>query len=239
MAVEGESVEASGRWFVDKSHGRQFKADLLRTTHPSSKEGIQKSFRSGLIKGIGPHIAARIVDPFGTVVFEEIEIEPSRLSEVEEIGEVRRDRILTGWRDQRVVREIMVFLQGHSVGTARAVRIYKTYGDDAIGIVKQNPYRLAHDIRSIGFKTADQLAGRLRIENDSPLLARAGVGYALQQLTIKGHCANPEDGIAENAFELLEIDEGFIRKAIDHEVASGRLVRDQIDGEPCIWLNAL
>jgi exodeoxyribonuclease V alpha subunit len=239
MAVEGESVEAVGQWVVDKNHGRQFKANSLRTTHPSSKEGIQKYLASGLIKGIGPHFAARLVDSFGTDVFEVIEKEPARLSDVEGIGEVRHDRILTGWREQRVVREIMVFLQGHGVGTARAVRIYKTCGDDAIGIVKQNAYRLAHDIRGIGFKTADHLAGRLGIAKDSPLRARAGVGYALQQLTNEGHCAYPEDGLAENAVELLEIDEGVIREAIEHEVGSGRLVRDQIEGTGSIYLNAL
>jgi exodeoxyribonuclease V alpha subunit len=239
MAIEGESVEAVGQWIVDKNHGRQFKADSLRTTHPSSKEGIQKYLSSGLINGIGPHFAARLVDAFGTDVFEVIEKEPGRLSEVEGIGEVRRDRILAGWRDQHVVREIMVFLQGHGVGAARAVRIYKTYGDDAIGIVKQNPYRLAYDIRGIGFKTADQLAARIGIAKDSPLRARAGVSYTLQQLTNDGHCAYPEEGLADKAIDLLEIDEAVIQEAIEYEVGGGRLVRDQINGTACIYLNAL
>ena len=170
-AVGGEYVEASGRWVIDKQHGQQFKADSMRTTHPATPEGMEKYLGSGLIKGIGPVFAKRLVGTFGEKVFEVIEKEPTRLTEVSGIGPTRYERITKSWHDQRVIREIMVFLQGHGVGTARAVRIYKTYGDDAIGMVKENPYRLAYDIKGIGFKTADELAGRLGVEKDSPLRA--------------------------------------------------------------------
>ena len=150
MAVAGEFVEASGKWVIDKEHGRQFKTDSMRTTHPSTPEGMEKYLGSGLIKGIGPHFAKKLVGAFGADVFNVIEDQPDRLAHVPGIGPVRRERITASWHDQRVVREIMVFLQGHGVGTARAVRIHKTYGDDAIGAVKNNPYRLAHDIRGPG-----------------------------------------------------------------------------------------
>jgi exodeoxyribonuclease V alpha subunit len=125
------------------------------------------------------------------------------------------------------------------VGTARAVRIHKTYGDDAIGMVKQDPYRLAHDIGGIGFKTADELAGRLGVDRSSPLRARAGVAYALQQLTNEGHCAFPQDGLVRKSVELLGIEEPVVRAAIDHEIGHGRLVRDRVGDDDCIYLAAL
>lgn len=206
-ASAGEYVEAQGWWVIDKEHGQQFKAQAMRTTHPSSPEGIEKYLGSGLIKGIGPHFAKKLVQTFGEQIFEIIENQPQRLTEVRGIGAGRQQRITKSWHDQRVVREIMVFLQGYGVGTARAVRIYKTYGDDAIGMVKQNPYRLAYDIHGIGFKTADELAGRLGVDKDSPLRARAGVSYALQELTTEGHCAFPEEGLVKKAVDLLGIDE--------------------------------
>jgi exodeoxyribonuclease V alpha subunit len=238
-ATAGEFIEASGQWVVNKEHGQQFKADAMRTTHPATPEGMEKYLGSGFIKGIGPHFAKKLVQTFGRQVFEVIEHEPARLTEVPGIGPTRKERITKSWRDQRIVREIMVFLQGHGVGTARAVRIHKTYGDDAIGLVKQNPYRLAYDIHGIGFKTADALAGRLGVDKSSPLRARAGVGYVLQQLTTEGHCAFPEDGLVQRAVELLEIDEAIILAAIDHEIAERRLIRDKIGNDTCIYLAAL
>lgn len=190
----------------------------MRTTHPSSPEGIEKYLGSGFIKGIGPHFAKKLVQTFGQQIFEVIENHPHRLTEVRGIGSARQARITKSWHDQRVVREIMVFLQGHGVGTARAVRIYKTYGDDAIGTVKENPYRLAYDIKGIGFKTADELAARLGVDRSAPQRARAGVGYALQELTTEGHCASPEEGLIKKAVALLGTDEPIIRAAIDHEI---------------------
>ena len=238
-ATAGEFVEASGRWVIDKQHGQQFKADSMRTTHPATPEGMEKYLGSGLIKGIGPVFAGKLVQTFGEQVFQVIADQPDRLVEVPGIGPTRQERITKSWHDQRVVREIMVFLQGHGVGTARAVRIYKTYGDDAIGIVKQNPYRLAHDIRGIGFKTADELAGRLGVDKSSPLRARAGVAYVLQQLTNEGHCAFPQDGLVRKSVELLGIEDSIVRAAIGHEIREGRLVRDRIGDDDCIYLAAL
>jgi exodeoxyribonuclease V alpha subunit len=239
-AVAGEDVEATGRWVVDKDHGAQFRAESIHTTHPHSPAGIEKYLGSGLIKGIGPHFAKSLFESFGLQVFDVIEQFPSRLTEVRGIGPTRAERITTSWRDQRVIRDIMVFLQGHGLGTARAVRIYKTYNADAIGLVKQNPYRLATDIRGIGFKTADELAARLGIERNSPLRARAGIRYVLQRLTTEGHCYYPEDKLVQQAVDLLEIDATVITAALDHEIRERSLVRDAVTGEPArIYLNFL
>lgn len=239
MAMAGEYVEAAGRWVVDKNHGPQFKTESLRTTHPSTAEGMEKYLSSGLVKGIGPHLASRLVEAFGDQVFEVIERQPDRLTEVPGIGTIRRERITNSWHQQRVVHEIMMFLHEHGIGTARAVRIYKTYGDDAIGMVKHNPYRLADDIRGIGFKTADALGERLGIDRSSPMRARAGVCYTLRVLTDEGHCAYPEDELVQKAVDLLEIDEPIVKAAIDSEIGQGHLVRERIDDQDHIYLDAL
>ena len=238
-AIAGEYIEASGRWVVDKNHGQQFRAEMIRTAHPATLEGMEKYLASGLIKGIGPHFAGKLVRAFGERVFEVIENEPGRLQYVRGIGPTRRKRITQSWHEQRAVREIMVFLQEHGVGTARAVRVYKTYGEDAIPVVKANPYRLASDIRGIGFKTADALAEQLGIDRSSPLRARAGVCYTLQELTSDGHCAFPEEDLIRKAVELLGIDAGVIRGAVEHEIGENRIVRDRIDGDAWIYLVGL
>src|SRR5215470_3516615 len=151
----GEWITASGEWVNDRIHGQQFKARSLRTSAPSTVDGIEKYLASGMIRGIGPVYAKKLVRVFGDKVFDVIEAQPDRLREVDGIGPVRASRITAAWAEQKVVREIVVFLHSHGVGTARAVRIYKTYGADAVQVMSQNPYRLARDIRGIGFKTAD------------------------------------------------------------------------------------
>jgi exodeoxyribonuclease V alpha subunit len=239
FAIPGEYIEAKGRWVVDRNHGQQLKADSIRTTHPGTPEGMKRYLGSGFVKGIGPHFATKLVETFGENVFQVIKNEPERLTEIRGIGKTRRERITNSWHEQRVVREIMVFLHGHGVGTARAVRIYKTYGDDAIGIVKSNPYRLAHDIRGIGFKTADEMASRLGIEKSSPLRARAGVGYVLFELTSEGHCTFPEDQLNQKTSELLGIDVAIVHAAIEYEIAEGHLVRDDVGDGSWIYLASL
>jgi exodeoxyribonuclease V alpha subunit len=160
----GEFVQASGAWVNDRTHGLQFRAAFLRSAPPTTLEGIERYLGSGMVKGIGPVYAKRLVAAFGEGVFDVIEETPERLREVGGIGPKRAGRIVRGWADQKVVREIMLFLHGHGVGTSRAVRIFKTYGADAVERITENPYRLARDIRGIGFKTADQVAARLGIE---------------------------------------------------------------------------
>ena len=232
----GEYVQASGRWERHRDHGMQFRALFLQVTAPTSLEGIERYLGSGMIKGIGPHFAKRLVKTFGDTVFDVIEKTPERLREVEGIGQVRLKRITAGWADQKAIREIMVFLQSHGIGTSRSVRIFKTYGADAIPLVKENPYRLARDIRGIGFKTADQLAQRLGIPKESMLRARAGISYALMEAVADGHCALPEENLLTLAEELLEIGRGTLAEALALEAAEGGVVIDHIGDTTCVFL---
>ena len=240
-ASAGEWLDARGRWTIDPDHGQQFKAELLRTSHPNTTEGIEKFLGSGMIKGIGPRFAARLVKTFGTEVFEVIENEPERLRQTEGVGPVRQGRIVTAWQEQKTVREIMVFLHSHGVGTSRAFRIFKTYGEQAIEKVQENPYRLAQDIWGIGFKTADQIAANLGIDRQSELRARAGVEYVLQTLTEDGHCAYPRERLAAQTVKMLEIEPEIVERALDHALAEERLVEhERPAGEaPLVYLAAL
>src|SRR5262245_21408307 len=224
--VSGEYVEARGSWVTDRTHGLQFKADDLRTTPPHTAQGIAKYLGSGLIKGIGPHFARKIVEVFGERTLAVIDESPTFLSEIKGIGPRRLQRIRESWQEQKAVRGIMVFLQSHGVGTARAVRIYKTYGDKAIDLVRDNPYRLATDIWGVGFHSADQLAGRLGIDRASPLRARAALRYVLQELSSEGHCGFPEAGVVERTAGLTGIDPGVVREAVEQERSDGELVRE-------------
>ena len=222
----GEYIEAAGAWVQERDHGLQFRAAELRSTPPYTAEGIARYLGSGLVKGIGPHFARRIVEVFGERTLAIIDDSPSFLREVKGIGPRRIQRIRESWREQKVVRAIMVFLQSHGVGTARAVRIYKTYGEKAIELVQANPYRLATDIWGIGFRSADELAQRLGIDRGSPLRARAALRYVLQQLSNEGHCGFPEDAVIERTALLTGIDHGVIREAVEHERQEGELVRE-------------
>src|SRR6266849_2658556 len=222
----GEYVTASGRWETNRDHGIQFRATFLQSALPSTIEGIERYLGSGLIKGIGPAFAKRLVSAFGEQVFDVVEKEPERLTTVAGIGPVRAKRITSGWADQRAIREIMVFLQSHGVGTSRAVRIFKTYGGDAITIVSENPYRLARDIRGIGFLTADTIAQKLGIPKESMLRARAGISYALMEAVADGHCALPEENLLTLAEELLEIGRGTLAEALALEAAEGGVMID-------------
>ncbi|TWA62219.1 exodeoxyribonuclease V alpha subunit [Azospirillum brasilense] len=235
----GEFVQASGAWVNDRNHGLQFKADFLRATPPTTVEGIEKYLGSGLIRGIGPVYAKKMVKAFGEAVFDVIEQEPDRLRQVTGIGPKRAQRIIAGWADQKVIREIMVFLHSHGVGTSRAVRIFKTYGPDAIRLITENPYRLARDIRGIGFKTADAVAARLGIEKTAMIRARAGISYALAEATDQGHCGVPVAELIPMAVKLLEIDASILETAAELERQDGAVVADSLGGEPCLFLASL
>ena len=176
----GEWVMAEGQWTRDSQHGLQFRAENLRASAPNSREGIEKYLGSGLIKGIGPVLAKKLVAKFGEEVFDVIDTQSARLEEVDKVGPERRRRIKAAWAEQKVVREIMVFLHSHGASASRAVRIYKTYGDEAIDKVRANPYQLARDIHGIGFKTADSIARNLGVAADS--LQRAAAGTAPHSL---------------------------------------------------------
>lgn len=235
----GEFVECLGSWHNDRTHGLQFKAQRLTTVLPGTAEGIEKYLGSGMVKGIGPHFAKVLVKAFGEDVFEVIENDPLRLLGLPGIGRKRMEKVTGAWAEQKVIREIMVFLQSHGVGTARAVRIFKTYGDEAILKVTENPYRLALDIHGIGFRTADAIAERLGIARDSLIRARAGVRHVLQEICADGHCAWPWDALADQATDLLEIPAPIIDDAIHREIADENLARAEIGGKECLFLAPL
>ena len=192
-----------------------------------------------MIRGIGPVYAKKLVRAFGEKVFDVIEATPERLREVAGIGPVRAARILAAWAEQKAVREIMVFLHSHGVGTARAVRIFKTYGADAIQVMTENPYRLARDIRGIGFKTADAIAMKLGIEKTAMIRVRAGISYALTEAMDDGHCGLPTDELMPLAEELLEVPQQLIRTALDLELQEGTVVADRVGETPCVFLAGL
>jgi exodeoxyribonuclease V alpha subunit len=235
----GEWITATGDWVNDRTHGQQFKARFLRTSTPTSADGIEKYLSSGMIRGVGPAYAKKLVRAFGEKVFDVIEATPDRLREVDGIGPVRAASILAAWAEQKAVREIMVFLHNHGVGTARAVRIFKTYGADAIQVMTENPYRLARDIRGIGFKTADAIAMRLGIEKTAMVRVRAGISYALTEAMDEGHCGLPTEELIPLAETLLEVPPGLIRTALDLELQEGTVVADRVGETPCVFLAGL
>ena len=232
----GEYIECQGVWVNDKTHGLQFKAATLKVVAPTTLEGIEKYLGSGMVKGIGPHFAKKLVKAFGEAVFDVIEQTPEKLLHLDGIGKKRTERITSAWEEQKAIRNIMVFLQSYGVGTARAVRIYKTYGDSAIEKVRENPYRLALDIYGIGFKTADMLAQRLGIEKDAPIRAQAGVRHVLQELCSNGHCAATVEQLIGSGQTLLELETPLLQAAVEHEIKVENLISDTIDDKACVFL---
>ena len=232
----GEYIKCSGIWHNDRNYGKQFKADFLKALPPDTLEGIEKYLGSGLIKGIGPHFAKKLVSEFGDKVFSVIEETPELLVTLDGVGKVRANSICNNWKDQKVVREIMIFLQSHGVGTTRATRIFKTYGEDAISIVSRNPYQLAKDIRGIGFISADTIANNLGIEKNSLIRARAGLSHLLLEATSNGHCGLPQETLIENSIKLLGIDKSLVDIAIEHEIAAKTIICDVINDKTCVFL---
>lgn len=235
----GEYVECLGSWQNDRTYGLQFKTTQLTVVPPSTLEGIEKYLGSGMVKGIGPHFAKALVYAFKEEVFTVIEEEPQRMLQLPGIGQKRMEKVTTAWADQKVIREIMVFLQSHGLGTGRAVRIFKTYGNESIIKVTENPYRLALDIHGIGFTTADTLARQLGIAPDSLIRAQAGVRHVLQEISGNGHCASSWELLVAEAAKLLDITPEIIEKAIGAEVAAGNLVSEEINGTPALFLTPL
>jgi len=235
----GEHVEASGRWVIDRQHGQQFKADELKTTHPASAEGIEKYLASGAVRSIGPKLAAKIVSVYKERTLDIFENYADMLLHVRGIGAERLKRIRQSWHEQKEVRKIMLFLTEHGITSGRAVRIYRTYGHEAIAKIKENPYQLADDIRGIGFKTADELAAKLGIDRNSPYRARAAVQYTLQDLASQGHCGNPEPGLVKHAITLVEIEQKIIEDAVQFVVQDGSVIRESVEGEPWLYLASL
>jgi exodeoxyribonuclease V alpha subunit len=235
----GEWVTAEGQWIQDREFGLQFRADMLNSTAPTTREGIEKYLGSGMVKGIGPVYAKKLVAAFGEKIFDVIETESARLEDVDGIGPKRRKRIKDAWAEQKVIRNIMVFLHSQGVSTSRAVRIYKTYGEDAVEKVRANPYALAKDIHGIGFKTADQIAQKIGIPHDSLIRACAGLSHVLLEATGNGHCALPLEFLKDEAGKLLLVDEKVVSAALEKTHADGDLVTDKIKDQALVFLPAL
>src|SRR5215471_18786584 len=232
----GEWLVAEGWWVRDKQHGLQFKATTMKTLPPTTVAGIERYLSSGLVKGIGPVLAKKLVGRFGAEVLTVIETRTAELQTVDGIGPKRRERIARAWQEARQVRDIMLFLHSHGVSTSRAVRIFKTYGEQAIERVRENPYTLAKDIYGIGFATADQIAQKVGIPRDSINRARAGIDHLLLEATSDGHCALPLEKLKLAAVKLLQVSEDIVEQALSQMLTSGSLLLDEIDGEPLIFL---
>ncbi|MEV8327153.1 ATP-dependent RecD-like DNA helicase [Kitasatospora sp. NPDC056731] len=230
-AQVGESLRLHGRWGSHPQYGRQFTVENYTTVLPATVQGIQRYLGSGLIKGIGPRFAERIVERFGADTLEVIEHEPGRLIEVPGLGPKRTKKIAAAWEEQKAIKEVMVFLQGVGVSTSLAVRIYKQYGDASIGVVRNEPYRLASDVWGIGFLTADRIAQAVGIPHDSPERVEAGLQYALSQSSDQGHCYLPEERLIADGVKLLQVDVGLVIDCLAELVAAEGVVRESVPGE--------
>ncbi|MEI6147628.1 MAG: ATP-dependent RecD-like DNA helicase [bacterium] len=224
---EGESLAARGRWIQHKQHGTQFQASEIVCHPPATVHGIERFLASGMIRGIGKVMAERLVREFGDKTLEIIDHESKRLEEVEGIGRVRREMIKESWNEKKSVRDIMVFLQSHGVGTAHAMRIHRQYGAQAVTVVRENPYRLCQEVWGIGFKTADGIAVSLGVPPQSEIRARAGILYLLQTMTEEGHCYCPRGDLVAAAEQLLEIPGDVLKAAIVHCANDGTVVDER------------
>ena len=228
----GEFLQLQGQWNRHPTHGSQFKADVCEQTLPASLAGIQGYLGSGMIKGIGPKLAERIVAKFKEDTFDVIEQTPERLLEVPGIGTDRTGKITKAWQEQKQVKEIMVFLHSHGVSTNLAVKIYKTYGDQSLEIVQKNPYQLERDIYGVGFKTADRIARALGLPVDHPSRIEAGIVFALNEMINEGHVFVPRESLGGRAVELLEVSPDLIAPALDRLAQEDRIRPDMVPLNP-------
>src|SRR5512147_1184896 len=211
----GEHLRLSGNWNNHPKHGLQFQVEVCEQTLPATVAGIRRYLGSGLIKGIGPRLAERIVDTFGADTLEVLEEHPERMQEVPDIGPKRSRQITLAWQEQKQVKEIMLFLHSYGVSTNLAIKIFKQYGDQALNIVKTDPYRLARDIYGVGFKTADRIAQALGLPVDHPSRIEAGLIYALNETTEDGHVYIPYQELSEHVVEMLSVSGELIAPALE------------------------
>ncbi|MFC1419183.1 SF1B family DNA helicase RecD2 [Streptacidiphilus cavernicola] len=227
----GESLKLYGRWGSHPQYGKQFTVENYTTVLPATIQGIRRYLGSGLIKGIGPRLADRIVEHFGTDTLDVIEQTPERLVEVPKLGPKRTKLIAAAWEEQKAIKEVMIFLQSVGVSTSLAVRIYKNYGDNAITVVKTEPYRLAADVWGIGFLTADRIAQAVGIPHDSPQRVKAGLQYALSQGSDQGNCFLPEERLISDSVKLLAVEVGLVIECLAELVAEEGVVRELLPPE--------
>ena len=241
---EGESVEVEGVWTNHPKYGKQFKVEHYKAVYPSTLEGIQKYLGSGLIKGVGPRSAKRIVEHFGEETLDIIDADPQRLAEVPKLGKKRVELIAAAWDEQRQIKDVMVFLQSHGITTGYAVKIFKTYGQEAIQKVRSDPYRLERDVDGIGFRIADRIAQRLGLGRDAPERVQAGIRYLLSEAADEGHVYLPTArtmklpavemmelpavGMMERAVEILAINAELLPPALEALRASDGVVTEDL-----------
>lgn len=222
----GSNVEVSGEWKLDKKYGYQFSVSGFKEVVPVSEFGIRQYLGSGMVKGIGKKTAEILVDSFGTDIFDVIENSPDKLLTVNGIGKKKVEAITKGWSDQKGIRNVMVFLQDHGVGTSCAAKIWKRYGEKSIDAVKSNPYRLAEDIWGVGFKTADAIARSLGFDTYDPLRLMSGAVFTLKEMADQGHCYAMEDELARAASKILLVAEPSILEAERSAVEQQMIVND-------------
>ncbi len=224
----GSVLSLGGFWKVDARYGRQFTVQTFEETLPATVYGMEKYLGSGLIKGIGPKYAQKIVRQFGKDTLDVIEERPEELLKVPGIGSVRVERIKKSWQEQKEIRNIMVFLQGHDVSTSHATKIFKTYGNESIQIVQENPYRLADDIWGIGFRTADTIAEKMGFDHEKYVRLRSGILYTLNKLSEEGHCYAERDQLIQKGTELLSVEEGLLQMTLDEMIRQKDVITEQL-----------
>jgi exodeoxyribonuclease V alpha subunit len=228
----GEQLRLTGSWKNHPKHGYQFQVETCEQVEPATVEGMRRYLGSGMIKGIGPRLAERIVDQFGEQALEVIENEPQRLLEVPDIGPKRSGAIASAWQEQRQVKDIMLFLHSHQISSNLAVKIYKEYGDQSLLVVQSDPYRMARDIYGVGFKTADRIAQSLGLPYDHSSRVEAGLVYTLNGMVDEGHVYVPRDVLAEKSIVLLgEIDPQLVQEAIDRLRSQERVFEELLPVE--------
>lgn len=225
--AEGEEIKVAGAWKRHPRYGLQFQVDHWQKIDPATLEGIEKYLGSGLIKGIGPSYAKRLVAAFGLDTLRVLSEEPLRVLEIDGIGEVRARRIMQAWQEQRGMQDVMVFLQGHGIGASLALRIYRVFGSDTITRIRENPYVLAREVHGIGFLLADRIAGHIGLRGDFPLRVQAGVQHVLREFAERGHCFVPLALLKQNAAALLNVEEDAVEAAIDKLTATGTFVSEE------------
>ena len=234
----GSVLSLTGQWKVDAKYGRQFAMETFEETLPATVYGMEKYLGSGLIKGIGPKYAKKIVGQFGADTLNVIEDQPDRLLEIPGIGRARVESIKKSWLEQMEIKNIMVFLQSHDVSTSHATKIYKTYGNDSIKVVQENPYRLADDIWGIGFKTADTIAEKMGFGKEKYARLRSGLFYTLNKLSEDGHCYATRKMLLEKGTELLDVEDGLLAMTLDEMIRTKDVITDNIPQDSVHTLSA-
>ena len=235
----GQQVALKGRWVVHPKFGRQFRAEHLVVSAPTSVDGIERFLASGVIDGLGPALARRIVQRFGAETLTVIEQQPARLAEVPGVGKATAEKVAASYQAQSELRDLMIWLEGHGLSGTFAARIFKRYGSFALDVLEQHPYRLAAEVEGIGFQTADAVARSIGIERDDAARVAAGIDYALTQIALSGHCCIPEGPLVERAAALLGVEREAVRASLRHGIEADTLAVEHVGGETLVYPPAL